>query len=92
MSIIDWVILFVCILIPSLVILIAFIDALGKLPGWRRRKSSCVEYTGEERRCPARKKCPRGSVCMGPVECIYHPMFRDTQPVCDPDTIDRPAG
>ena len=62
--------------VPVLLLVFAFISALGKQPG-NRRRSVDMNYTGPERRCHYRKSSPVGDVCRDPQRCIFFEARRD---------------
>lgn len=55
--------------LPFILLLVAGIVALGKRPGFRRRRSD-LQYEGQERRCPLRQLCAHRTSCrISPREC-----------------------
>lgn len=52
---------------PVVLVGVAFLNALGKRPGFRRRRSRNVEV---ERRCPHREDCKKSGNCvLDPADC-----------------------
>lgn len=63
MTLVEIIAYAVIILVPIGTIGMAFVVALGKRPGYRRRNRDST-YNGVERRCPNRPKC-------GKTECTF---------------------
>jgi hypothetical protein len=57
-------------MIPLSILIVAFLIALSKQPGFRRRGSN-PNFTGPERRCAIRQVCQRENFCSGGNSCMY---------------------